>query len=76
MIEKIYTIKVIPNSKVNKIVEQKDDFLKIKLNALPKKGKANRALIEFLSQEFKITKNKIQILAGEMSRIKMVKIDF
>ena len=76
MPEKIYTIKVIPNSKVNKIVEQNNDFLKIKLTAQPEKGKANKALLEFLSQEFKIAKNKIKILAGEMSKVKMVKIDF
>ena len=75
MSEKIYTIKVIPNSSLNKIVEIKDNFLKIKIAAQPEKGKANRALIDFLSQEFRISKNKIQILAGEMSRVKIVKIE-
>ena len=74
MIEKIYKIKVIPNSKINKIVEQKHDFLKIKLTAPAREGKANKALITFLSQEFKIAKSEIRIIKGEKSREKTIKI--
>ena len=74
MSEKLYRIRVIPNSKVNKIIEQADDFLKIKLTAPAHEGKANKALIEFLSREFKTPKNKIQILSGLKNRDKKIKI--
>jgi hypothetical protein len=70
----VVKIKVIPNSKLNKIVEQKDNFLKIKLTAPACEGKANKALILFLSQEFKIAKNKIRIIKGEKSREKLIQI--
>jgi len=71
---KVIQVKVIPNSKLNKIVEQKDDFLKIKLTAPAYEGKANKALILFLSREFKIAKNKIKIISGEKSREKTIQI--
>ena len=72
MLEKIIKVKVIPNSKLNKIIEQKDDFLKIKLTAPAHEGKANKALINFLSQEFKTAKSKIKIIAGEKSKEKTI----
>jgi len=74
MLKKIYKIKVIPNSKINKIVKQTDNYLKIKLSAPAHEGKANLALIKFLSQELKIAKNKIKIIKGEKSREKLIQI--
>ncbi|OGY41470.1 MAG: hypothetical protein A2Y82_01030 [Candidatus Buchananbacteria bacterium RBG_13_36_9] len=74
MAEKILKIKVIPNSKINKIVEKGDNFLKIKLTAPAHEGKANSALLNFLSQEFKIPKSKIKIITGEKSRLKVISI--
>ncbi|MFA5188189.1 MAG: DUF167 domain-containing protein [Patescibacteria group bacterium] len=71
---KIISVKVIPNSKINKIVEQKENFLKIKLTAPAHEGKANKALIIFLSQELKIPKSKIKIISGEKSREKKILI--
>lgn len=68
-------IKLIPNSKINKIIEQSPDFLKIKLSAPAHEGKANSALIDFLSKYFDIAKNKIKIISGFKSRDKKVNID-
>ena len=76
MTEKVYNIKVVPNSKTTKIVEETEFFLKIKLTAPPEKGKANKQLINFLSKYFKTSKNNIQILAGELARVKIVKINY
>ena len=72
--ELILTIQVIPHSKVNKIVERQDNFLKIKLTAPAIEGRANEALREFLAKEFKISKSKIEIIRGEKSRKKLIKI--
>ena len=71
---KVYKIKVIPNSKLNKIVEQTDDSLKVKLTAPPVDGKANKALVEFLSSEWGIPKSKIEILYGQTNRNKIVEV--
>lgn len=74
MSEKIYKIKIAPNSKINKIIEEQDNFLKIKLTAPAHANKANKALIKFLSRHFKIAKNKIQIISGEKSRKKIISV--
>jgi uncharacterized protein (TIGR00251 family) len=71
----ILKIKVIPNSKTEKIVSQEGNTLKIKLQAPAHEGKANKALIKFLSQHFKIAKSKISITQGEKSPEKIVCLD-
>ncbi|MBN1325997.1 DUF167 domain-containing protein [Candidatus Falkowbacteria bacterium] len=73
--QKIYSIKVLPGSKVNKIIEQKQNYLKIKLSAPAYEGKANLSLIKFLSACFNISKNKIKIISGLKSRDKKVSLN-
>lgn len=70
----VYKIKVIPNSSVNQIVERTADSMRVKLTAPPVDGKANRALIEFLSEELGIPKSRITILYGQTNRTKIVEI--
>lgn len=62
-------IKISPNSKTNEIILE-ENFAKIKITAQPIEGKANKALIEFLSKNFKIPKTSIEILKGETSKEK------
>ena len=64
-------IKISTNSKKNEIINE-GDFTKIKITAQPIDGKANKALIEFLSKNFKIPKTSIKILKGETSKEKTV----
>lgn len=72
---KILKIKVIPNSKITKIIEESSDTLKIKLQAPALEGKANKALLAFLSEHFHKPKSKITLQNGEKSRLKTVKIE-
>lgn len=67
----IANIKISPNSKRNEIIKT-DAEVKIKITAQPIDGKANKALIEYLSKEFKIPKTSIQILKGETSKEKTI----
>jgi hypothetical protein len=67
------SVRVIPNAKQDKIVQEKDR-LKVYLSAKPVAGEANRALIECLSQYFKLKKNRIKIIRGEKSRNKLVEV--
>lgn len=67
----IVNIKISPNSKKNEIINE-GDFTKIKITAQPIDGKANKALIEFLSRNFKIPKTSIKILKGETSKEKTI----
>ncbi|MEE3349250.1 MAG: DUF167 domain-containing protein [Candidatus Gastranaerophilaceae bacterium] len=66
-------IKISPNASKNEIIKD-EAGIKIKLTAQPVEGKANKALIEFLSKQFKIPKTSIIILKGETSKDKTLLI--
>ncbi|MBQ8460088.1 YggU family protein [bacterium] len=72
----IANIKISPNAKKNEIIKE-NDCVKIKITAQPIDGKANKALVEFLSKNFKIPKTSIEIIKGETSKEKTIlfKID-
>ena len=69
----LLNVKVIPHAKQNKIMEEKSG-LKVYLTAPPVEGKANAALIDFLSEYFQVKRRQIQIIKGEKSRNKVVEI--
>ena len=50
------------------------EFLKISLNSVPEKGKANQELIKFLSKYFHLSKTSFTIISGETDRYKKVQI--
>ena len=66
-------LKVIPNSKRPEIKREKEYF-KIKVDAPAKEGKANKRLLELLSDYFSLPKSRIKIIKGENSRNKVVEI--
>ena len=76
----LISIHITPKSARNQIIgwaigadERKE--LKIKIAAPPEDGKANAELIKFLSKEWKIPKSSLEIVSGETSRHKRLKID-
>ena len=48
--------------------------LKVRVTAIPEKGKANKALIALLSKALRVPKGAISIASGETSRVKTVEI--
>jgi len=67
-------IKVIPKARKN-LVCVEDGIFKVYVNSPPVEGRANRAVIEVLSECFNIRKSNIKIIKGEKSRNKVVEID-
>ena len=51
-----------------------DGMLKVKLATPAEKGKANKALIELLSDTLGIKKNDVRIISGVTNPIKRIKI--
>ncbi|MGA2886710.1 MAG: DUF167 domain-containing protein [Terracidiphilus sp.] len=45
--------------------------LKIAIHAPPLEGRANHALIAFLSETFNVPKSEVELIAGELSRSKV-----
>lgn len=67
----VASIRISPNAKKNEIIKE-GEIVKIKITAQPIDGKANKALVEFLSKNFKIPKTSIKILKGETSKDKTI----
>jgi len=67
-------VRVIPNSSKTEVAEEKENFLKIRLKACPRKGKANAELIKFLAKKYKVSKSQVEITKGLTSKNKLVKI--
>lgn len=67
-------VRVQTNTRRSEIVSFEEGVLRIKLSAPPVKGKANKALIEFLRKTLKVSRNNIEIEKGATSRQKIVSI--
>jgi uncharacterized protein (TIGR00251 family) len=72
--ELIIKIKVEPRSSRSSIVGMYGDSLKVKLTSSPVEGKANKELVALLSKELGIGKQDVEILSGETSKNKIVKL--
>ena len=74
-IETIIKIKLIPRSSRNEIIGKENNAIKMKLTAPPVEGKANKALVQFLAKKLGVPKRDIEIVSGEHSREKSLKIN-
>ena len=69
-------IRVSPNAKRNGFEGiWNDTHLKLALRAPAVDGKANEAVIEFLSDFCHIKKSNIQIVSGQTNRCKIIRLD-
>ncbi len=67
-------IKVEPGSSKSGIVGSYGDALKVKLTSPPVEGKANKELINVLAKGFGIHKKNVEIISGQSSKNKIVKL--
>jgi uncharacterized protein len=63
-----------PKAANDEIVGTHDGRLKIRITAPPIDGKANQHLVNWFSKLFKVPKNDIEILQGELGRQKTIRI--
>ncbi|MFA5133325.1 MAG: DUF167 domain-containing protein [Patescibacteria group bacterium] len=69
----LINIRVIPRAKKERVLET-EKGLRIYVNAPPEDGRANNAVVNLLSEHFKIPKTLIKIFKGEKSRKKIIEI--
>lgn len=69
MKEEYVKIKVIPKASKSEIVGMEGDYLKVRIKAVPEKGKANEALEKFLSKEWNA---RVEVVKGKTGRLKTV----
>ncbi len=70
-----FSIRVIPRASRSEIVGEHDGALKVKLASPPVDGAANAELIKLLAKKFGVSKNDIEIVSGETSKNKRIKIN-
>lgn len=70
----LFNVKVVLRSSRSKIVGELGGALKIKIASPPIDGAANAELIKLLSKTFGVPKSEIEILKGETSKNKQLKI--
>lgn len=73
----ILKIRVVPNSRQTCFSDVMSDWtIKIRINSLPEKWKANNELINYLSWVFGVKKSNITITLWLTDKNKLVRIDF
>ena len=68
------TVSAKPHSKKESLVVNEDGSLTIKVNAVPEDGKANRRIIELLSEYYGVPRSKIELKSGLTSKKKIFEI--
>ena len=72
--------RITPNARRHEITgwevdELGRDILRLKLQAPPVEGKANKALVAWISELLKVPKSHVHIISGEKSRIKRLAVE-
>jgi uncharacterized protein (TIGR00251 family) len=70
----ILSVYVQPRSSKNQICGIQGDELKIKLTSPPVDGAANKLCREFIADLFDVSKSSVEIISGETSRHKRLRI--
>lgn len=70
----IVNIRVQPRASKTSLAEIVGEEIKLRLTSAPVDGAANQQLIEYLAKSFGVAKSAIQLVAGEKSRHKRVRI--
>jgi uncharacterized protein (TIGR00251 family) len=70
----VFNVRVVPRASKSEIVGEMDGALRVRIASPPVDGAANAELIKLLSKTFGVSKSEVEILAGQISKIKQIKI--
>lgn len=72
---RILNLRVQPRASRNEILGFRDGELRIRVTAAPVDGEANRLCRELLARALEISPSRVEILSGEKSRRKRVRVE-
>jgi uncharacterized protein (TIGR00251 family) len=75
MASALLTVRVIPRSPRTRVDGRRGDAILIRLCAPPVDGAANDALVAFLSEVLDVPRRSIEIVSGQTSRDKRVRVE-
>ena len=70
-----FVIKVVPGSSRTAFCGMHDGIVKVKVAAPPEKGKANKALADYLAKVLAVKKNAVTIVSGQTCPIKRISVE-
>lgn len=70
----VLNLHIQPRASRNEVCGVQDNALKIRLTSPPVDGAANKLCREFLAELFRVPKSAVEIVSGETSRHKRVRI--
>jgi len=70
----IITVKATPRARKSEVSGADPEWLRVRLQAPPVDGKANAELIALFAKTFGIPKRSVELLTGDTSRLKRVKL--
>ena len=70
----IFTVRVVLRASTSEIVGEHDGALKVRIASPPVDGAANAELIKVLAKRFGVSKGEIEIIGGQISKTKQVRI--
>ena len=70
----VFVVKIVPGSSRTAACGLLNGMLKIKISAPPERGKANRALLDFLAKQLGVKKNTVALISGHISPVKYVQV--
>lgn len=71
----IITVKVSPRASKHAWTVDAQGTIKVSVTSAPERGKANKEIIESLAKKLRVPQSAIEILTGETSKQKRIKID-
>ena len=72
--EALIHVKVTPRSSRNQIAGKEKEVYRVKVTCAPVDGKANDALVGFLSEKLGVPKRDIEVVSGKTGRLKRIRI--
>jgi len=70
----VFSVRVVPRASKSEIAGEHDGALKVRIASPPVDGAANAGLIKLLAKQFRVSRSDVEIIAGESSRSKRIKI--
>jgi uncharacterized protein len=70
----VFNVRVVPRASKSEIVGEMDGALKVRIASPPVDGAANSELVKLFSKTFGVSKSEVEILSGQTSKAKQIKI--
>ena len=75
MTDALITVRVTPRASRDEVAGWREGALRVRLRAPPVEGRANESLRRMLAERLGVAPSAVQIVSGETSRVKRVRVE-